>query len=333
MRHSVSKTGTPVTVATGMLLVLALCLASLAIGSRPLSLASVTHVLVHRDQSAASIIVWQLRMPRTVLAVMVGQALAVAGVLMQALTRNPMAEPGLLGVNAGAALAVVVSVGVWHTSSLQVHLWWALAGALAGACFAAAVGHTRAPASDPTRLVLAGAALTACLGACTGIITMVDTNAFSSYQSWVVGTVADRGGTALVSMIPFVGVGLVLALALAPPLDILALGDDQARSLGVHPRLIGGATLLVVALLCGSATALAGPISFVGLVVPHVLRLVVGGDQRRLVALALMAGPVLVLSADLVGRVVVRPAELECGIVTAFIGAPVLVRMVRRGRR
>lgn len=317
-------------VAVGLLLVLAV--ASLAVGSRPLAVSEVLHGLIAADGSAESIIVWQLRMPRTVLAVVVGAALAVAGIVMQALTRNPLAEPGLLGVNASAAFAVVLAITVLEITDVRGYLWFALGGACAGALFVAAMSLGRSASHDHARLVLAGSALTACLAACTGVITMYDTDSFDSYRFWVVGSVADRGVTPLLAVIPIIAAGLVVAALIGPSLNALALGDEQATSLGARLGLVRAGALLCMTVLCGAATAAAGPITFVGLVVAHVLRLLVGVDQRRLLALALIVGPALVLGADTIGRVVVRPGELEAGIVTAFLGAPVLLAAVRRAR-
>ncbi|WP_246180379.1 FecCD family ABC transporter permease [Kocuria coralli] len=305
---------------------------SLAIGSKPLSFPDVWHGLTTMDGSRESIIVWQLRMPRTVLAVLVGAALAVAGVMMQALTRNPLAEPGLLGVNSGAAFVVVLSITVLGATGIGTNLWFAFLGSALAAGFVYGISIRRTHASDHARLVLAGAALTACLGSLTGIMTMFNTEVFSSYRFWVIGSVAERGTEPLVAITPFVLVGLVLALACGPMLNALALGDEQATSLGVRLAVIRGLAFASITLLCGAATAAAGPIAFVGLVVPHALRLVVGVEQRVLLSLSLIAGPALVLAADIIGRIVAPPGELEVGLVTAFIGAPVLLALIMRRR-
>ncbi len=305
-----------------------LVLVSLAIGSNPLTLAEVWAGLTGGERSRASIIVWELRMPRTVLALVIGCALAVAGVVMQALTRNPLAEPGILGVNAGAAFAVVASATLLGATDVRSYLWFALLGAAAAAGFAYLVSLRRTHRSDHARLVLAGVALSASLGACTGIITMFNSKTFSSYRFWVIGSVADRGPDVLLPILPIVAVGLVLAAVQAPSLNALALGEEQATALGARLGPIRVVAFLAITLLCGAATAAAGPIGFVGLVVPHVLRLVVGVDQRVVLALSALLGPALVLGADIVGRVITRPGELEVGVVTAFIGAPVLLALL-----
>ena len=310
----------------GVLSVL-LCLVSLAVGSHSLTLEEVAGAFVPGRTTVASVIVWQLRMPRTVLAVMVGASLAVAGVVMQGLTRNPLAEPGILGINAGASLSVVLSMSLLGLTDVSDFLWFAFAGA----ALAAFLVHLMSvPSADagPARLVLAGVALGASLRSITGTITMYDSVTFDSYRFWVLGSLADRDAVLLVWVAPFLVVGLVLALASGLTLNALALGEEQAKALGVSPRRARALALTSITLLCGASTAAVGPISFVGLVVPQVLRLALGSDQRRLLAVSLVAGPVLLLAADVVGRVILDSGEMEAGVVTAFIGGPVLLLMV-----
>ena len=277
--------------------------------------------------TVASVIVWQLRMPRTVLAVMVGASLAVAGVVMQGLTRNPLAEPGILGINAGASLSVVLSMSLLGLTDVSDFLWFAFAGA-ALAAFLVHLMSVRSADAGPARLVLAGVALGASLRSITGTITMYDSVTFDSYRFWVLGSLADRDAVLLVWVAPFLVVGLVMALASGLTLNALALGEEQAKALGVSPRRARALALTSITLLCGASTAAVGPISFVGLVVPQVLRLALGADQRRLLAVSLVAGPVLLLAADVVGRAILDSGEMEAGVVTAFIGGPVLLVMV-----
>lgn len=308
-----------------------LILLSLGIGSRLIAPADTLHGLLNPGASTEATIIWKLRMPRTLAAVLVGAALASAGVLMQSLTRNPLAEPGLVGVNSGAAVAVVSAVAVFGVTSTGGQVWFALAGAALAACLAFLLGSTRSRTQDAvTRLILAGVALNACLGSVTGIITMFNSKAFDSYRFWVVGSVAERTYGSVAAVAPLILLGLVLGLLLIRPLSACALGDDCAVALGVPLPLVRGATLLAITLLCGGSVALAGPIGFVGLVVPHVLRLLVGNRLSLLLPLSIVAGPILVLAADIIGRVIALPSEIEVGIVTAFIGAPVLLWLVMR---
>ena len=331
------RPGTQARTAATVLVCLALLgllgLDSLAIGSRSLTLGEAWSGLVDHDSSVNSIVVWRMRMPRTALTVTVGAALAVAGVVMQALTRNPLAEPGILGVNAGASLAVVLSVSLLGVTDVHGYLWFAFAGATLTAVLVHLMARRSADAG-PARLVLAGVALGASLHAVTGTITMYDTDAFNSYRFWVVGSLEDRDAGLLAWIGPFIAVGLLLSLACGLTLNALALGEEQARALGVSPARARLLALVSITLLCGASTAAVGPISFVGLVVPQVLRLTLGADHRRLLAVSLIAGPVLLLVADVVGRVIIRPGEMEAGVVTAFIGGPVLLAAViwRSGR-
>ncbi|MFE7128492.1 FecCD family ABC transporter permease [Streptomyces sp. NPDC057617] len=312
--------------------VVLLVLVSLGVGARSIPLGTVARVLVHDDGSPEAIIVRRLRMPRTVLAVVVGAALALAGVVMQAITRNPLAEPGLVGVNAGASFAVVIAIAGFGVSGASGYVWFAFAGAVLAALLVYALTSGATRGHHHTRLVLAGAALSASLGACTGILTMFDTEAFDSYRFWVVGALENRGTEALTAAVPFIAAGTLIALALGPALNALALGDETGAALGLRVSRVRAAGFLSIMLLCGASTAAAGPIAFVGLVVPHVLRLLIGPDIRRLLVLSLPGGAVLLLVSDVAGRVIAPPGEIEAGIVTAFIGAPVLLWLVVRRR-
>ena len=308
---------------------------SLALGSRPLPLADVITALVAPDGSVASVIVWELRLPRTLAALLVGAGLALAGVLMQALTRNPLAEPGLLGVNAGAALAVVSGAALLGLSSLSARLWLACLGAAAAALIVGWIGLVQtSPSTSPlTHLLLTGLALSACSGAITGSITIFNASAFDSHRFWVVGSVAERTYEQVWTVTPLIGLGLLLGCLVLRALDALLMGEDSAAALGVAVGRVRLLTLLAITLLCGGATALAGPIGFVGLVVPHTLRLLLGSSILRILPFSLIFGPALLLTADIIGRLLLAPAELEVGIVTALIGAPVLLLLVLRRER
>ncbi len=314
-------------VAGGVLVIVVGAVLGLGIGTMPIAPADVVRAVLHPTGDATSIIVWQLRMPRTVLALLVGAALAVAGTTMQALTRNPLAEPGLLGVNAGAALAVVLA-----TTLLGVGTAGSLPFALGGAAIAAVAVVTAAsgPRQGPARLVLAGAAFAACASAITGVITMRNPGTFSDYRAWVVGSFAERDHGVLVAVAPLIITGLVVSVIAAHALNALALGEDQAHSLGVRMGAARVAAIVAVVLLSGGATAAAGPISFVGLLVPHTLRLLHVVDVRTQTLLACIIGPALLLIADVIGRIVIAPDELQVGIVVALIGAPGLVWLILR---
>ncbi|MFD2092855.1 FecCD family ABC transporter permease [Blastococcus deserti] len=321
----------------GLLVLLALvagaCLASIAVGTRSIGLGEVWRALFDSGlTSEEAVVVRQLRVPRTALGLMVGLALGVAGALMQGHTRNPLGDPGLLGVTAGASLAVVLAIAVLGIGSPSGYVWFAFAGALAGTVAVYAIGSAGRGGATPVTLALAGAALSALLYGLVRAVLVSDQQTLDSYRFWVVGALAGRGADIAWQVAPFVVAGLLLAVLNAPALNLLGLGDDVARGLGQRiwlARLVG---LAAITLLAGAATAACGPIAFVGLVVPHAVRAVTGPDHRWLVPCSGLAGAVLLLVADVIGRVVARPGELQVGIVLALVGAPFFIALVRRRR-
>jgi ABC-type Fe3+-siderophore transport system permease subunit len=321
----------------GLLLLLGLlvaaCVASIAVGTRSIGLGEVWRGLLDSGlTSEEAVIVRQLRVPRTVLGVLVGLALGVSGALMQGHTRNPLGDPGLLGVTAGASLAVVGSIAVLGITSPSGYVWFAFLGALSGTVLVYAIGSAGRGGGTPVTLALAGAALSALLYGLVRAVLVSDQQTLDSFRFWVVGSLAGRGSDVAWQVGPFILPGLLLALANSPALNLLGLGEDVARGLGQRiwlARLVG---LTAITLLCGAATAACGPIAFVGLVVPHAVRALTGPDHRWLIPCAGLAGAVLLLTADVVGRVVVRPGELQVGIVLALLGAPFFIALVRSRR-
>ncbi|MGJ7441812.1 FecCD family ABC transporter permease [Aquipuribacter sp. MA13-6] len=308
-----------------------LAVASLAVGAKPIPAADVVEAFRAFDGTVEDhLIVTSLRLPRTLVAIMVGTGLGLAGALMQGLTRNPLADPGILGVNAGAALAVVVGIFVFGVGSLSGYVWFALAGAAVTSVAVYALGALGRDGATPIKLALAGAAVTAFLYSITSSILLLDVATLDEYRFWAVGSVAGRDMTVVAQVAPFLLVGTAMALCAGRSLNALALGDDVARSLGAG---VGASRLfsaLAVVLLVGGATAAAGPIGFVGLTVPHVARAIVGPDYRWVLAWSAVLAPSLLLAADVLGRVVARPGEVQVGILTALIGAPVFIALVRR---
>ncbi len=278
----------------------------------------------------AAFVVLDLRVPRTIVGLLAGAALGVAGALMQAFTRNPLADPGILGVNAGAAFAVAAGVAFLGLREVSQFVWLAFAGALVVTVAVYLIGSSGRGAGDPVRLTLAGLALAAVLSGITTGLTLSDPDAFDSMRSWNAGSLLGRGLDVIAPVVPFVAVAVVLALVLAPGLNALALGDDVARAQGAHVTGIRIGVIVSVTLLAGAATALAGPISFVGLMVPHAVRWLFGVDQRVILPLSAILAPAIVLASDVLGRVVIAPAEVPVGIVTAFVGAPILIALARR---
>ncbi|MEW6152942.1 MAG: iron chelate uptake ABC transporter family permease subunit [Actinomycetota bacterium] len=305
-------------------------LASVAYGSKPIPLGVVLDAFFAFDGSNDHLIIRSLRVPRTVVGLGAGVALGLAGAVMQGVTRNPLAGPGILGVNAGASLAVVIAIYAFGISDLSVYVWFAFAGTLGAAVLVYGLGSLGRQGPTPVKLALAGAAVSALLGALTSAVLLLDIATLDQFRFWVVGSLAGRDGDIVRQVLPFLVVGVVLALAAARALNTLSLGDDVARSLGSRvglSRLVGAVS---VVLLVGSAVAAAGPIGFVGLTVPHIARAMCGPDYRWVLPYSALLAPVLLLVADIVGRVLARPAELEVGIVTAFVGAPFFIALVRR---
>ncbi|MEU1808261.1 iron chelate uptake ABC transporter family permease subunit [Micromonospora sp. WMMD1076] len=308
-------------------------LLSLAVGAQHVPLDVVLRALVHPDNTARdSLIVTEVRVPRTLIGLLAGVALGLAGAIVQAVTRNPLADPGILGVNAGAGLFVVVGISLFGVTSLTGYVWFGFAGAAAAAVIVYTIGSMGRGGATPVKLAIAGTALTATLLSFTTAVLVVDVATYDQFRFWRVGSLSGRGLDVAAQGLPFLLVGVVVALAATRSLNALALGDEMATSLGQHvgrARLVAAAAVVV---LCGTATAMAGPLVFVGLVVPHIARLVTGPDHRWLLPYSMLLAPLLLLVADVLGRVVARPGEVQVGVVTAIVGAPFFVALARRRR-
>jgi ABC-type Fe3+-siderophore transport system permease subunit len=316
----------------GLAALLVLALLSLAVGSNPVPIGTAWRALTDFDPTDnGQLIVRTLRVPRTLLAVAVGAALGTAGCLMQAITRNPLAEPGLLGVNAGAAAAVVVAIAAFGLASPVATLPFALVGSAVTAAVVLALGGGLRGGS-PVRLVLAGAAVAVVLAAFTYTVTINYPSVFDVFRFWVVGALQGRGTPVLLATVPLIVAGLLLAQGLAGSLNAMALGADAGSALGVSVRRTWVLSAVAIMLLAGSATAAAGPISFVGLAAPHVARLLTGPDHRWALPASMLIGADVLLGADVVGRVVAVPSEVQTGIIAAVVGAPVFIMLVRRRR-
>ncbi|MEV7682167.1 iron chelate uptake ABC transporter family permease subunit [Streptomyces sp. NPDC088341] len=316
----------------------ALCLLSIAFGALSVPLDQVVSTLFgNPPNSRIDSVIWSVRLPRTALGLAAGAALGLSGCLMQALTRNPLADPGVLGVSAGAAFAIVVSVGVFGLSTVYGYIWFAFAGALFASVLVYLLGGLGRSGTTPVKLALAGVAITSLLSSLTSAVVLTDPDALNRFRFWEAGSLANQNGDSLVQVLPFLAVGAVLALSMAPALNSLALGDDVAASLGTRLGLIRVAGVLAVTLLTGGAVAVIGPVVFVGLVVPHIARILtqaagIGPDHRWLLPLSAVLAPCLLLLADIAGRLVARPVEIQAGVLVAFIGGPFFIAMVRRRR-
>jgi iron complex transport system permease protein len=306
------------------------CLASLAFGARQIPFETLVQALTNFDPANGDHAVVHSRIPRTVTGLLVGAALGVAGTAMQGVARNPLADPGILGVNAGAALAVVTGIYLFGVAELTGYIWFAFAGAALAAAVVYCIASIGREGATPIKLALAGAALTAGLSSLMNGILVSSQDTLDAFRFWQIGSVSGRGWDAIVPVLPFIGAGLLLTLFTGRLLNNFALGDDVARGLGQRVGLSRAITALGVVVLCGAATALAGPIAFVGLVIPHLVRAFTGPDYRWILPYALLLAPVLLLGADIVGRLVALPGEIQAGIMTAVIGAPVFIWIVRR---
>nr|WP_079036650.1 iron chelate uptake ABC transporter family permease subunit [Streptomyces silaceus] len=305
-------------------------LLSIWVGTRGIAFTDTWSALWHPDGSETSVVIHDYRIPRTLLGVLVGMALGLSGALMQALTRNPLADPGLLGISLGSSAGVVVALAFLGVGSVLGYVWFAFAGAAVASVVVHLLGSAGRKLATPDRLVVAGAAVTAVLYAFNSAVLLLKPKAFDQFRFWTVGSLSGRSFDVLHVVLPFIAVGLVIALGLAPSLNALAMGDQVGRALGVNvgrTRVLGA---VAVVLLCGAATAAAGPIGFVGLAVPHVARFVVGPDQRWVLAYSMLLSPVLLVGADVVGRVLGSPGEVQVGIITAFLGAPLFIALCRR---
>ena len=300
-------------------------LASLAFGSRMVGWTDVLDGLFHPDAESHEANVVRQRIVRTIFALMCGAALGISGALMQSVTRNPIADPSILGVNTGASLFVVCGIAFLNISSADEYIWLAIAGAMITAIFVFGIGSMGSSGATPLKLVLAGAATSAILSSLVVAIMIPRTNVMDQFRFWQVGSVGSGNWDSISLFIPFLIVGILIAIFTAPALNALALGDEAATGLGVRTGTIRLAAALGGVLLCGAATALAGPIGFIGLLATHLIRLVIGPDLRYVIPLSALSGAIILTISDVCGRLLGSPGELEVGIVTAFIGAPILI--------
>lgn len=306
---------------------------SLVVGSNALRLDEVFAVTTGSGSTEATRVVLQQRVPRMLLVLLVGAALAVAGALMQSLTRNPLADPGILGINAGASLAVVGAVALFGVTSIWFYLWFSLVGAAVASVVVYILGGGWSAGATPARLVLAGVAVSMAVSSFVQLVILTDQHVFNEFRFWSAGSLESRGYDIVTAVAPFIALGLVLAFIAAPGLNVLALGDAAGQALGVNVAVLRVIVLVAIALLAGAGTAAVGPIMFVGLGVPYLARALCGPDLRWVVPVSALSGPLVLIVADLFARTVVAPQEVQTGIVTALLGGPLFVAIVRRGTR
>ncbi|MFD3947758.1 FecCD family ABC transporter permease [Streptomyces sp. NPDC058579] len=314
----------------GVVVLLLVCVLSIMIGAKPVPLSDVWHGLFHHTGTDNDVIIRDVRVPRTVLGLLVGVALGLSGAVMQGLTRNPLAEPGLLGVNAGAAAAVVSAIAFLGITDVDAYVWFAFLGAAVVSVVVYVLGGSRS--ATPVRLALAGTAATAALYGYVNAVQLLNSAALDRLRFWTVGSLASADMDTVRRVAPFILVGVVLALLISRPLNAMEMGDDTARALGANLNRTRVLAMVAVTLMCGAATAACGPIVFLGLMVPYLVRAVTGPDMRWIILYAAVLAPALLLGSDVIGRLVARPAELQVGIVTALVGGPVFIHLVRRKR-
>lgn len=306
----------------------------IAVGAKGLPIGTVFDALVSYNPAEFDhVIVRDLRLPRAVTAVVVGASLSVAGALMQGMTRNPLADPGLLGLTAGASFAVVVSSAWFGLSGTMWIPWVASGGALAAAFIVYLIARWVPGGATPLSLTLAGAAISAFLAACVSMAHLLSEDTFENLRVWLTGSLAGRDIGVLAVTGPWLATAMLLALALARQVTVLAMGDEVARGLGVRAGFLKIQLLLAVVVLTACSVALAGPLGFIGLVIPHVVRLYVGADYRWIVPYSALAGAAYLVAIDVVARIAIAPQDVSTGIITAMLGAPLFVHLVRRRAR
>ncbi|MFB7272809.1 FecCD family ABC transporter permease [Streptomyces sp. NPDC056244] len=316
--------------AAAVVAVLLAVLLSLAVGARAVAPSAVVDALLHGARGDDAEVIRQLRVPRTLIGLMVGAALALAGTVLQGITRNPIADPGILGISQGASAGVVLAIAFAGVHTLTGYVWYAFAGAGIASVAVYAVASSGRGGATPVKLALGGAAINALLLSVTTAVLTTDAAALDEFRFWQVGSVAGRDSEVVAQVWPFLLVGTVLVVSVARGLDALALGEDVAKGLGQNVaavRILGGVGATV---LTGVGVAAAGPIAFVGLAVPHIARAIVGTDHRWVLPMAALLGPVMLLVSDVVGRIVFPPGEIPAGVTTALLGVPFLVALVRR---
>ncbi|MCX4550114.1 iron ABC transporter permease [Streptomyces sp. NBC_01387] len=317
------------TAAAVVALLLAVLL-SLAVGARAIAPSAVIDALLHGGHSNTAEVVRQLRVPRTLIGLMVGVALALAGTVLQGITRNPIADPGILGISQGASVGVVLAIAFAGIHTLTGYVWFAFAGAALASVAVYAIASRGRGGATPVKLALGGAAINALLVSVVQGVLTTKASALDEFRFWQVGSISGRETDIVGQIWPFLLVGVVLVASVARGLDALALGDDMAKGLGqkvATVRIVGGIGATV---LTGVGVAAAGPIAFIGLAVPHIARALVGSDHRWVLPMAALIGPVMLLVSDVIGRVIFPPGEVPAGVMTALIGVPFLVALVRR---
>lgn len=315
----------------GSIIGLGLCICgSLVFGARTVPLNEVFAAFMKPEESSFGALVVRERIPRTVFSIIAGASLGVSGALMQSVTRNPIADPSILGINTGSSLFVVSGIAFFNINTANQYIWFALAGAAITAIFVYGIGSLGSGGATPIKLALAGAATSAALSSLVSAVILPRTEVMNAYRFWQVGSVSGATWDGIFTVTPFLIGGFFIGIFSAPALNALALGDDVATGLGVRTGRARMIAAFSSVLLCGATTALAGPIGFVGLMIPHTMRLLCGPNMNVIVPMSAVGGAILLILSDIIGRLIGGPGELEAGIVTAFFGAPILIMIAMR---
>ncbi len=321
-----------ITLAVVIVLFIATVVISISFGSRQVTVNEIIDAIFNPHISEYGVNVIRKRIPRTFFGLLCGAGLGVSGVLMQAVTRNPIADPSILGVNTGASVFVVCGIAFLNISAPSEYIILALIGSTFTSVLVYGIGSMGKGGATPMKLLLAGAATSAALTCIISTVMIPRSYVMEEYRFWQVGSIGAGTWNYVSLLAPFMIIGIVMAMALAPALNAMALGDEAATSLGVRTGIVRIFAALTGVILCGGATALAGPIGFIGLLAPHLIRLIVGADLRYTIPLSALTGAVILTISDVIGRLISYPGELEVGVVTAFVGAPILIYTAMRAK-
>ena len=305
---------------------------SISLGAKSIAFSKVIEVLLGNDPDSLEQAIILQRIPRTIFGILAGGALGISGALMQSITRNPIADPSILGVNTGASLFVVAGIAFFNITVAYQYIWLAIIGAGVTAVFVYSVASMGKDGATPLKLALSGSAVSIVLGSLVSTIMLPNNRVMEAFRFWQVGSIGSATWENIMLISPFLVVGFIISMFISGYLNNLALGDEAATALGTNVVMTRTIGALSSVLLCGATTALAGPIGFVGLIIPHIIRLIFGSEMGKMLPLSFLGSAILMLVSDVIGRVISLPGETEVGIVTAVIGAPVFILAIRKGR-
>lgn len=305
---------------------------SISLGAKSIAFSKVIEVLLGNDPDSLEQAIILQRIPRTIFGILAGGALGISGALMQSITRNPIADPSILGVNTGASLFVVAGIAFFNITVAYQYIWLAIIGAGVTAVFVYSVASMGKDGATPLKLALSGSAVSIVLGSLVSTIMLPNNRVMEAFRFWQVGSIGSATWENIMLISPFLVVGFIISMFISGYLNNLALGDEAATALGTNVVMTRTIGALSSVLLCGATTALAGPIGFVGLIIPHIIRLIFGSEMGKMLPLSFLGSAILMLVSDVIGRIVSLPGETEVGIVTAVLGAPVFILAIRKGR-